>query len=179
MLATCALMEYTAYPRSVCLMDCSCRTFLEEHLAHPWCFPSGALMWGTTTLRDGAASAPTASGPGARPSIVRALRERRLCQPQGPFAYPASNFLPFGQGASTWPERTFQSLGLWSLSTPSANSSRTPPSPPRASAYNRAPRGSGIKELADPGMHCRPHLFLAAMPPALVLASYYGCILVH
>jgi hypothetical protein len=134
---------------------------------------------GTTTLRDGAASAPTASGPGARPSIVRALRERRLCQPQGPFAYPASNFLPFGQGASTWPERTFQSLGLWSLSTPSANSSRTPPSPPRASAYNRAPRGSGIKELADPGMHCRPHLFLAAMPPALVLASYYGCILVH
>ena len=26
-------------------MDCSCRTFLEEHLARPWCFQSGALMW--------------------------------------------------------------------------------------------------------------------------------------
>jgi hypothetical protein len=37
--------EYTAYPRSVCLMNCSCRTFLEEHLARPWCFLSGALMW--------------------------------------------------------------------------------------------------------------------------------------
>ena len=26
-------------------MDCSCRTFLREHPARPWCFPSGALMW--------------------------------------------------------------------------------------------------------------------------------------
>src|SRR6516225_6001822 len=35
---------------------------------------------------------------GTFPSIVRALRERPLCQRQGPFAYPASNFLPFGPG---------------------------------------------------------------------------------
>jgi hypothetical protein len=25
-------------------MHCSCRTFREEHLARPWCFPSGALI---------------------------------------------------------------------------------------------------------------------------------------
>src|SRR5262249_49666671 len=48
---------------------------------------------------------------GTFPSIVRALRERRrLMSPARSFCLPCFQFSPFGQGASTWPERTFRSL---------------------------------------------------------------------
>src|SRR5262245_55095662 len=75
---------------------------------------------------------------GTFPSIVRVLQERRrLCQRQGPFAYPASNFLPLAKARLNMARAHFSIARLWSfvspcgLSAPS-NSSRTPPSRPRA-----------------------------------------------
>src|SRR5215472_768864 len=77
---------------------------------------------------------------GTFPSIVRALRERRrLCQRQGPFAYPASNFLPLAKARLNMARAHFSITRLWSfvspcgLSAPS-NSSRTPPSRRRRAA---------------------------------------------
>src|SRR5262249_2721945 len=50
---------------------------------------------------------------GTFPSIVRALRERRrLCQRQGPFAYPASNFLPLAKASQHGPSALFDCSSL-------------------------------------------------------------------
>jgi hypothetical protein len=48
-------------------------------------------------------------------AIARALREQRLCQPQGCFGSAGrASSLRVSHGASTWPERTFRWLDLWS-----------------------------------------------------------------
>jgi hypothetical protein len=53
-------------------------------------------------------------------AIARALREQRLCQPQGCFgSADRASSLRVSHGASTLPERTFRSLDLWSFCGPS------------------------------------------------------------